>query len=158
MQCSPPRALVCIALFKKWKLKFWPLGGKVLAVCISQLGWEPVFGTKLARVGRHCLCCNQQLERAMWVSSVSGQFPTILLLGAHSEKPSLSVLGFGAVLPAGVFHRKESENLKIFETWMVSIHGHFHRPWVLRWILHHLDVMNHLHSCKNQKFISMSLL
>lgn len=51
----------------------------------------------------------------MRVSSVSGLFLSILLLGAHSEKPSLSVLSFGAVLPAVVFHRKESLNVKTFE-------------------------------------------
>lgn len=52
----------------------------------------------------------------MRVSSVSGLFLSILLLGAHSEKPSLSVLSFGgAVLPAVVFHRKESVNVKTFE-------------------------------------------
>lgn len=151
MQWSPPRALVSITLLKKLKLKIWPLAGRVLAVCISQLWWELVFGTKHARVGRHCLCCNPQIERALWVSSVSRLFPLILLLGAHSDKSSLSVLGFGAVLVAVVFHRKESANWR-----HMSVHGHFHRTWMLRWILHHLD--GHLHPSKNQKCISMSMV
>lgn len=119
------------SLKKKWKLKFWPLGGKVLAVCISQLWWEPVFGAKHARVGRRCLCCTQQLERPMGVSLVSGLFPWILLLGDHSGKPSLSVLGFGAVLPAVVFHRKESANWKIFDTSTEpGCQGEFYFTWM----------------------------
>lgn len=51
----------------------------------------------------------------MWVSLVSGQFLSILLPEAYSEKPSLSVLAFGAVLPAVVLHRKESADLKTFD-------------------------------------------
>lgn len=91
------------------------LGGKVLVVCLSQLRWEPVFGVKCARevcenVGRNHLCYNQQLEKAVWVSSVSGLFPLILLLGAHSDKPSFSVLDFRAV----VCYWKIA-NLKTFE-------------------------------------------
>lgn len=56
-----------------------------------------------------------QLERAVWVSLVSGHFLSILLPGAYSGKPSLSVLGFGAILPAVVLHRKESADLNTFD-------------------------------------------
>lgn len=134
MQRSPPRALVSITLLKNEIWSFLPLGGKVLAVCISQLGWEPVFGTKHAWVGRHCLGCNQQIERAMWISSVSGLFPSILLLGAHSEKPSLSVLGFGEVLPAVVFQKRISKFEDIWVSMDTSIEpgcwGKFYITWM----------------------------
>lgn len=102
---SPPRYLVSRISFKKRKAEILtsgtPLSRKVLAVCLSQLEWEPAFGVNCAGVGRTCLCCNQQLEKSGWVSSVSGLFPLIffqeptqinLLFLSHTSEQSFPPL------------------------------------------------------------------